>query len=182
MFLFRFFTSLPWPGMACSCSCSCWWWRCWRTDLSGFIKLLELPKYTSVVKTLNAGINVDTDNVNYNGDGVGADDAGDDDDVRRGVDPTKEPRQQQQQQSQMKQLSADILSASAQQAKQQHDAPWNARSMSQCHQLAEQLTRDYNKSIVFWPCPQMKVSSSCLENNLNLLKFKTKWYLYLVLN
>lgn len=93
---------------------------------------------------------------NDDGDGVGAGD----DDVR-GVDPTKEPRQQQ---NQMKQLSADILSASAQQAQRQQQRaelePWNARSMSQCHQLAEQFTRAYNKSVVFWPCPQMKVSAT----------------------
>lgn len=106
------------------------------------------------------------------GDGVGVG-AGDDD--VRGVDPTKEPRQQQ---SQMKQLSADILSATAQQAQRQQQRaelePWNARSMSQCHQLAEQFTRDYNKSVVFWPCPRMKVSATDFENSINLLKFEWK--------
>ncbi|KAH8388462.1 hypothetical protein KR093_007256 [Drosophila rubida] len=155
-------------------------------DLSGFIKLLELPKYTSVVKTLNAGINVDTDvdyNDDGNSDGAGAGAGG-------GVDPTKQPRQQQQQkqqQTQMKQLSADILSASAQQVKQRQQREqqqWQqhqkqqleleletgqqqhslTRSLGHCHQLAEQLAHDYNKSVVFWPCPHMKISSNFLPS------------------
>ncbi|KAH8417507.1 hypothetical protein KR222_001238, partial [Zaprionus bogoriensis] len=140
-------------------------------DLSGFIKLLELPKYTSVVKTLNAGINVDTD-VDYNGDGVDSgardDDGDDDDDDVGGVDPTK---QQRQQHGQMKQLSADILSATAQQANKQQQLqptnelePWHARSLSECHQLGEQLSREYNKSVVFWPCLHMKISSNFLPS------------------
>jgi len=76
----------------------------------------------------------------------------------------------------MKQLSADILSASAQQAKKQNQQlrhqkqleeleenrkleEENTRSLGHCHQLAEQLAHDYNKSVVFWPCPHMRVST-----------------------
>ncbi|XP_023171026.2 uncharacterized protein LOC111599584 [Drosophila hydei] len=132
-------------------------------DLSGFIKLLELPKYTSVVKTLNAGINIDTD-VDLDGKGQSG---GDGD----GVDPTKQPSQQR---PQMKQLSADTLSAPTElpkeqqqkhQKQQQNDKAQKAKqreqhsdtsSLAHCHQLAEQLAYDYNKSALFWPCPQMK--------------------------
>ncbi|XP_030563952.1 uncharacterized protein LOC115764844 [Drosophila novamexicana] len=125
-------------------------------DLSGFIKLLELPKYTSIVKTLNAGINVDTD--------VDLDDGG--------VDPTKQSRQQR---AQTKQLSADSLSASTpesqqrkHQKQQRKDEPQEkhstTRSLTHCHQLADQLAHDYNKSVVFWPCPRMKISSNFLPS------------------
>ncbi|XP_033149897.1 uncharacterized protein LOC108601493 isoform X2 [Drosophila busckii] len=123
-------------------------------DLSGFIKLLEQPEYTSVVNTLNAGINVDTDL-----DGTASDDDG-------SVDPAKQQRQQQQQQTKikMKQLSADTLSATKQQAamkqQQQEQEEENARSLGNCQQLTEQLARDYNKSVVLWPCPHMKISSN----------------------
>lgn len=145
------------------------WWRCWRADLSGFIKLLELPKYTSVVKTLNAGINIDTD-VDLDGKGQSG---GDGD----GVDPTKQPSQQR---PQMKQLSADTLSAPTElpkeqrqkhQKQQQNDKAQKAKqreqhsdtsSLAHCHQLAEQLAYDYNKSALFWPCPQMKV---CIQTS-----------------
>ncbi|EDW15025.2 uncharacterized protein Dmoj_GI23007 [Drosophila mojavensis] len=141
-------------------------------DLSGFIKLLELPKYTSVVKTLNAGINIDTDvDLDGNGDGDGA-------------DPTKQPSQQR---TQMKQLSADTLSAPTgrpkeqqqkHQKQQQNDKAQKEKereeqqqqqhsdtsSLAHCHQLAEQLAYDYNKSALFWPCPQMKISSNFLPS------------------
>lgn len=54
------------------------------TDLTTFIKLLEQPNYTTVVKTLNAGINLD-----------------DDDDLVEGV--FFKPQQQEQQQRQHQQ-------------------------------------------------------------------------------
>ncbi|XP_030374348.1 uncharacterized protein LOC115623929 [Scaptodrosophila lebanonensis] len=173
-------------------------------DLSGFIKLLQLPKYTTVVKTLNAGINVDTglnDAADEHGS-VAADAGGI---ARNGwngrdTDPNqrvtlrpkanaKEPRQQklkekqnqnqnQQATDKLKQLSADALSTSShpqQQQQQQHEEEeqqqeeeqqsklLDARSVGHC-QLAEQLAHDYNKRVILWPCPRMKISSNFLPS------------------
>ncbi|XP_034660706.1 uncharacterized protein LOC117896477 isoform X1 [Drosophila subobscura] len=135
-------------------------------DLSGFIKLLELPKYTSVVKTLNAGINADTDvdlnqNLIPNQNGNGGNSSANVD-----IDPAKrqQPRQQHQQEPQQHhQQEAKVNQLSAGDWKERNH--WNdARSLGHCHQLAEQLAHDYNKTIVLWPCPRMKISSNFLPS------------------
>ncbi|XP_015037727.2 uncharacterized protein [Drosophila pseudoobscura] len=132
-------------------------------DLSGFIKLLELPKYTSVVKTLNAGINADTDvdlNLNQNGSSGNSS-------ANVDIDPAKKqlPRQQHQQepQEQQHQQETKVNQSSAGDWNERNH--WNdARSLGHCHQLAEQLAHDYNKTIVLWPCPRMKISSNFLPS------------------
>lgn len=107
-----------------------------------------------------------------------------------GADPTKQPSQQR---TQMKQLSADTLSAPTgrpkeqqqkhqkqqqndkahkenpkqqqQEPRQEQEKHSDTSSLAHCHQLAEQLAYDYNKSALFWPCPQMKV---CIQTFLSL--------------
>ncbi|EDW34121.1 GL21737 [Drosophila persimilis] len=75
------------------------------------------------------------------------------------IDPAKRqlPRQQHQQepQKQQHQQEAKVNQSSAGDWNERNH--WNdARSLGHCHQLAEQLAHDYNKTIVLWPCPRMK--------------------------
>ncbi|KAH8277529.1 hypothetical protein KR026_012444 [Drosophila bipectinata] len=138
-------------------------------DLSGFIKLLELPKYTSVVKTLNVGTNVDTMDVDENRD------------VNKGpnryanvdIDPSNQPHQQhlsqkQERQHHHRQQDTDakpVLAGQETTSEGQGAGRWHeARSLGHCHQLAEQLAHDYNKTVVLWPCPRMKISSNFLPS------------------
>ncbi|KAH8385138.1 hypothetical protein KR200_009794 [Drosophila serrata] len=140
-------------------------------DLSGFIKLLELPKYTSVVKTLNAGINADTDvdvdvNKGPNGGGTGSPNA------NVAIDPPKQPRQHLQQEQQEREQEQhhhrqqEIRTKALSAGEEALTNRWSdARSfLGHCHQLAEQLAHDYNKTVVLWPCPRMKISSNFLPS------------------
>jgi len=95
-----------------------------------------------------------------------------------GVDPPSQPRQQHlqqqkreqephrhhQQDSKANQLSAGDGASSSSDGTS--DTRWNdARSFSgHCHQVAEQLALDFNKTVVLWPCPRMKVSMSLLKD------------------
>ncbi|KAH8380698.1 hypothetical protein KR009_007840 [Drosophila setifemur] len=134
-------------------------------DLSGFIKLLELPKYTSVVKTLNVDINVDSDvdeNLSVN--------KGWNRDANVNFDPPKQPRQQhrqhlnrEQQEQEQKQYHQRQQETKAKLLLSGQDA-LPTPSLGHCHQLAEQLAHNYNKTVVLWPCPQMKISSNFLPS------------------
>ncbi|XP_039490376.1 uncharacterized protein LOC120451081 isoform X2 [Drosophila santomea] len=129
-------------------------------DLSGLIKLLEQPKYTSVIKTLNAGITVDSVEQNTNMD----------------VDTPRQPSQQQQLHSEQEPNRHHYQDSVAKQVlvveQDSHSSGENgknrwddARSFSgHCHQLAEQLAVDFNKTVVLWPCPRMKISSNILPS------------------
>lgn len=87
------------------------------------------------------------------------------------IDPSKQPHQQHLSQKQERkhhhrQQDADAKQESAGQdtsSEGQGAGRWpEARSLGHCHQLAEQLAHDYNKTVVLWPCPRMKVSTSLL--------------------
>ncbi|EDX11620.1 GD19671 [Drosophila simulans] len=72
----------------------------------------------------------------------------------------QEPHRHHHQDSKAKQFPAgEEESHSSGETGENH---WNdARSFSgHCHQLAEQLALDFNKTVVLWPCPRMKVSTS----------------------
>ncbi|XP_016950698.1 uncharacterized protein LOC108024967 isoform X2 [Drosophila biarmipes] len=133
-------------------------------DLSSFIKLLELPKYTSVVRTLNAGIDVDTDvkldlNVDVNkvqgGAGAWSSYASMD------VDPPSQPRQQHSEQQRREQ---DPLRHHLQDSKSKQLSAGDGAFSGHCHQVAEKLALDFNKTVVLWPCPRMKISSNFLPS------------------
>ncbi|XP_075146440.1 uncharacterized protein LOC142220913 [Haematobia irritans] len=156
-------------------------------DLTTFIKLLEQPNYMTVVKTLNTGINLDNNDDDNDGDdlhegvlakpqpqgrqgkqsapikdsknGKGtfsvqnkdanphndakADMA--DDNVRKG---SEDLSNEEKEQSQKKRLE-----------KQQQ----KSLNIGYCH-LAKALQRDFNKTVLFWPCPHMKESSNFLPS------------------
>ncbi|XP_054081820.1 putative uncharacterized protein DDB_G0271606 [Zeugodacus cucurbitae] len=122
--------------------------------ISGFIKLLEHPKYTTVVKTLNTGINLADDELPLNGKSTVA-----------ATLPSQ--RQSHQQQRRLQQQSvvtpAQINNATAAFAKvgemKKSSTSSNAPLVAYCH-LAEQLSRDFNKTVLVWPCPRMKPLSS----------------------
>lgn len=201
-----------------------------KTDITTFIRLLEQPNYTTVVKTLNAGINLD------------------DDDLVEGV--FLKPQQQQQQKQQPSTSSSSTSSAisSTKMSKQQssnendkdvyrvkekaaaettpdinekvkiknkeyknyvdlqnqkHSQVSSASAstlraeddvlitkdsstfaeeklqkqqdknlnIGYCH-LTKALERDFNKTVLLWPCPQMKVSTL-----LNMKKIIYKKYI-----
>uniref|UniRef100_B3P222 GG11488 n=1 Tax=Drosophila erecta TaxID=7220 RepID=B3P222_DROER len=95
-----------------------------------------------------------------------------DQDADMDVDTPSQPRQQQQLHSEQEPHRHHHQDSRAKQAlvgeEESHSSGetgenhWNdARSFSgHCHQLAEQLALDFNKTVVLWPCPRMKVSTS----------------------
>ncbi|XP_032577675.1 uncharacterized protein LOC6613836 [Drosophila sechellia] len=134
-------------------------------DLSGFIKLLELPKYTSVIKTLNAGIMVDSHvDVDQNSNMDIGTPSQPRQQHRLHSKQEQEPHRHHHQDSKAKQFPAgEEESHSSGETGENH---WNdARSFSgHCHQLAEQLALDFNKTVFLWPCPRMKISSNFLPS------------------
>ncbi|XP_054081817.1 uncharacterized protein LOC105218644 isoform X2 [Zeugodacus cucurbitae] len=130
-------------------------------DISGFIKLLEHPKYTTVVKTLNTGINLSDDELPLNGKSTSA--------TVAATLPSQ--RQSHQQQRRLQQQSvvtpAQINNATAAFMKvgemKKSSSSSNAPLVAYCH-LAEQLSRDFNKTVLVWPCPRMKESSNFLPS------------------
>ncbi|XP_037942927.1 ras-interacting protein RIP3-like [Teleopsis dalmanni] len=118
-------------------------------DLSGFIKLLAQPKYTTVVKTLNADINM------Y-------------DDLFEGVSSLSELHEEQL--SKLRQTSTTQTTTAM-------PTTNTAAVVGYCH-LAEELSRDFNKSVILWPCLKMKVSSSgfaTLRRKLFALLFRNEF-------
>ncbi|XP_023159489.1 AF4/FMR2 family member 4, partial [Ceratitis capitata] len=135
-------------------------------DLSGFIKFLEHPKYTTVVKTLNAGINFAADELPWNGEATVADAST----AAETVITETEARQSQRRQAHQQQQSvtptyinnATVTSFKAGEMRKSSTSS-NSPLVAYC-QLAEQLSRDYNKTVLIWPCPQMKESSNFLPS------------------
>uniref|UniRef100_A0A1I8PTX7 Guanylate cyclase n=1 Tax=Stomoxys calcitrans TaxID=35570 RepID=A0A1I8PTX7_STOCA len=169
-------------------------------DLTTFIKLLEQPNYTTVVKTLNTGINLDYD------DDDDDDDNGDDD-LHEGVSPkpqqplnrhgetaaahSKANGSEPKGKGPAKTANGNKKDASANENDGDGDADVDdnvrkgyedlsngkkeqsqPRRMKQgqkslnigyCH-LAQALQRDFNKTVLLWPCPHMKESSNFLPS------------------
>ncbi|XP_050317118.1 uncharacterized protein LOC126751150 [Bactrocera neohumeralis] len=122
-------------------------------DLSGFIKLLEHPKYTTVVKTLNTGINLADEEQPLNGKSSAATAA---------TWPSQRQSHQQQSVAPAQINNATAAFSKAGEMKKSSTSS-NAPLVAYCH-LAEQLSRDFNKTVLVWPCPRMKESSNFLPS------------------
>ncbi|XP_067620043.1 uncharacterized protein [Eurosta solidaginis] len=113
--------------------------------LSGLIRLLEHTNYTTVVKTLNAGINLADDELQLNGSMKTA----------------------QQQKPAATKTTPNINNTTADFTEtvkmKKSSASSNAQLVAYCH-LAEQLSQDYNKTVLVWPCPDMKKSNNLLPS------------------
>ncbi|XP_036329693.1 transcription factor SPT20 homolog [Rhagoletis pomonella] len=135
-------------------------------DLSGFIKLLEHPKYTTVVKTLNAGINFAVEERSSSVKTASVNGA-----------PAAKAKQQSQRQSQQQFVPATqinnataALTETAGKMKKSSTSS-NAPLVAYCH-LAEQLSRDFNKTVLVWPCPRMKPQ---IKNSLKPRLVSQSW-------
>ncbi|XP_054746716.1 uncharacterized protein LOC129251333 [Anastrepha obliqua] len=123
-------------------------------DLSGFIKFLEHPKYTTVVKILNAGINLADDEMPPSGETASSPAEA------AATVAAKSQRQSHQQQRQSVAITqinnATVAFTEAGEMKKSSTSS-NAPLVAYCH-LTEQLSRDFNKTVLAWPCPRMRVS------------------------
>ncbi|XP_073819053.1 uncharacterized protein isoform X2 [Musca autumnalis] len=139
-------------------------------DLTTFIKLLEQPNYTTVVKTLNAGINLDDDDLH---EGVFAKMGQTQDGSNLTSNLIKEKENEEMKGNKIMhetgtndnvgKSSEDLLSDKEQILQRRFKQHQQSLNIGYCH-MAKALQYDFNKTVLLWPCPNMKESSNFLPS------------------